>query len=456
MRTRVLSTTTDWRTRLATLDGAACLVALAFVLLVAIRSDHYQWDFQMFRWSADDFVHGVSPYKGKGLSFYHPPLTLYVYRTFLALPRPLACEVWYALKLAALVALVASWRRRFVRLHVHGPTILYFLLAFNAAIYADLVSGNVSIFEQLALWLGFEALLGERYLRFALLLIIVSQIKLIPIFFALLLLIVPVRPRWGWFGGTVLGFGALFLMNAVLQPELLRQFFRASASLDEGICLCNASTLTLIRDVLDRLTHEGHSAQTHVDELIFCVFSALACAASLAVVARYRRNGRPLGSAVLIYFACALLTIIAPRMKVYSYVLLLVPALHLVRMVRQVRTWTASPARVAAPAAVLAMLLIFPQPSSSLPMPIRVVFELFHLYMPLIAAFLVWLGYARVLARGEWPRTQSEMKRLLTDGAAAVVETRTSDEPAPVGAVHPLADLARSVELLPELEGEAR
>jgi hypothetical protein len=322
------------------------------------------------------------------LSFYHPPITLYAYRLFLFFPQPIAYELWCALKVCALVALLSLWSRHFLRLPIDSFTIVYFLLAFNSAIYCDLVAGNVSIFEQLALWAGFRALMGGRYVRFCILLVVVAQLKLTPLFFAVLLLFVPERPQWFWFAGCLAGFVALFSLNHVLQPVLLKEFFHAVSGLDEGIADGNAATLTLIRDVVDRALGYGTSAATRLDEGIFCAVALAIGVPSLAVVLRHRSAAVGRDPKLLIYFACVLFAVLSPRMKNYSYILLLMPTLHLLRVV-----WGRAVAPVVL--SVLVVAVLYPQADSLL--PIRVAFELLYFYMPLVAAFVVWLGYLRLL-----------------------------------------------------------
>jgi hypothetical protein len=72
--------------RIKLLQAFALLVAFGLMALIAIRWNSYQWDFNMFYGSATDFLQGTSPYRGKGLSFYHPPLTLYLYGLFAQFP----------------------------------------------------------------------------------------------------------------------------------------------------------------------------------------------------------------------------------------------------------------------------------------------------------------------------------------------------------------------------------
>jgi hypothetical protein len=369
------------------LQAFALLVAFGLMALVAIRWNSYQWDFQMFYGSATDFLQGTSPYRGKGLSFYHPPLTLYLYELFAHLPRNLAYELWLALKIAALSALFLIWNRHFLKLDLAWTTVVYFILAYNATIYADLVSGNISIFEQLGLWIGFAALLQGGYALFSLCVVLVAQFKLTPIFFAVLLLLAPKRPQWLWFAVCVVGFVAVFLLNLLFQPALLHDFFTAAAALDERGA--NApGTLALIRDVFDRIGGPGFSERTHVDEAIFVIAALAVGVSSLAVVVRHRSANAEPNSKLIVYFACLAYALAVPRMKTYSYILLLIPTLALIYIL---------PRRALVPAACAALVALVVFPLDSL--PFRSLSQLLYEYMPLAAALGTWVGFHYILKR---------------------------------------------------------
>jgi len=378
------------RIGLLTAQTVAVLVALALVALIAVRWQSYQWDFYMFYGSATEFLQGASPYRGRGLSFYHPPLTLYLYGLFARLPFPLAYELWLALKVVALGALFLIWNHRFLQLDFAWMTTVYFILAYNGTIYSDLVSGNVSLFEQLGLWIGFAALLQGRYALFSVCIILVAQFKLTPVFFAVLLLLVPKRPQWQWFAACALGFVAVFLLNLLFQPALLVDFFAAAAALDERGAQ-SPGTLALIRDVFDRIGGSNYSERARADEAAFVIAALVIGAVSLAAVVRHRLTGAEPDSKLIVYFACVAYALAVPRMKSYSYILLLIPTLALICNL---------PRRTLVPAAgaVLVALVLFPLGGSLL--PFRSLSQLFYEYMPLAAAFAVWVGLHQLL-KGE-------------------------------------------------------
>jgi hypothetical protein len=381
-----------WRERthlLTAADRIALGFAVALVALVAVRWRNYQWDFYMFYGSAVDAMHGLSPYRGSGLSFYHPPLALLLYGLFVRLPFPVAYELWLALKLAALGGLFLVWKRHFIRLDAGWRTTLYFILAYNGTIYSDLVAGNVSTFEQLGLWLGFAALLEGRYARFCALLILVAQFKLTPILFASLFLIVPVRPQWRWFAICLAGFALIFSLNYLAAPVLMRDFLRVAPALDERGTLAPGA-LAFIRDLLDSVYGAGFSDATHTDEALFVLGVTAVALLSLLTVVRGRRRGvGALNPKVTIYFTCVAYAIAVPRMRVYSYILLLVPTLYLLRAFAP--RW-----RVPVAAATIWLLVLFPHSNSLLPM--RSLSHFLYQYLPLAAAVGVWLGLRQMLS----------------------------------------------------------
>jgi hypothetical protein len=145
--------------------------------------------------------------------------------------------------------------------------------------------------------------------------------------------------------------------------------------------------LAFVRDVFDLARGFHYSAGTRADELVFITLAVAVSAVSLFAVVRYRRT-TPQDPKVIIYLACLAYCLLVPRLKSYSYILLLIPTLQLFRML---------PRRVLVPAAVaaLAAMVVFPHGNSLL--PFHSLAELFYEYLPLAAAFGVWLGYLVVV-----------------------------------------------------------
>jgi hypothetical protein len=254
----------------------------------------------------------------------------------------------------------------------------------------------VSLFEQCGLWFGFAALLERRYALFCACVILVAQFKLTPIFFALLLLVAPARPQWKWFTVCCAGFAAVFSLNFVLQPALLHDFLNVAPALDERGTLA-PGTLAFIRDVFD-LFGAHFSDRTRADEASFLITALAVGGFSVLAIARHRRNVPEPNAKAIIYFACLAYVLMIPRMKAYSFILLLIPTLYLLR---------ALPRRTLVPAVVatLAGMVMFPHGTSLF--PFRLLSQLFYAYLPLVAAFSLWLVFRGALKNEQDPAGDS-------------------------------------------------
>jgi hypothetical protein len=362
---------------------AAVLLAAGLVLLIAVRWRNYQWDFAMFRWSASDYLVGKDPYRGEGLSFFHPPIFLPFYSLFARIPYRVGYELWLAAKMVCLTALLLVWNRYFVRLRPAWPTILFFVFAFNGAIYADLVSGNVSLFEQSLIWLGFALMLKERYAASALCIALSAQWKVTPLFLLSALMFAP-KPQWAAMVAGLAAFGGLFSLNLLVHPDLFTRFRQVVPLLDER-APDNPCTLALLRDIADMLGRAGVHVPSAAVMAVYCAISLGIVTVSAAYLLRRRREGRCPDLAMVCLFLCVVLALISPRFKTYSYILVLVPTLYALR---------ARPRQLVPLIAVFAFIT-----GSDSTLPFRSVLGLLAGYTSLFAVLALWGWYVREIAR---------------------------------------------------------
>jgi hypothetical protein len=323
--------------RRATLSKVAGLVGLVlagtFIFRIVARPDRNQWDLKIYRAAAQALHQGLDPYDpavlsrldpgSRGLPFVYPPLTLYAFLPLTLLPAGAAYYLWLAAKLLALALLLWVWHRAFVPLRPMGLCLLFLLYAFCSALPIDLRVGNVSVFEQLGLWLAFSQLLRGRAWLFAALVVLAAQLKLLPAAFLVLLLVYWDRPRWGPFFASAAVFLGTLAANRFLHPEMFSRFWALASGLDERGAV-NPCSLALIREV----TREWRGMPGWVPVAIYAAFSAGIVIASARACRAHRAKLRtPLG----VFFACATYALVAPRFKDYSYILLFAPALHVLR-----------------------------------------------------------------------------------------------------------------------------
>jgi hypothetical protein len=239
------------------LEAWAAVVVLAALVQIVGKLHVYQWDVMVYWWGGRAFAHGASPYgpipqQPEYLHFVYPPLVAALFAPLAVLTVSAAKVLWLALKLAAFLATVRLWRRRIGTEQSAVPPLFYFTFAFGSAALVDFTAGNVAVFEQLLLWLGFAALLSRRWWTFALVVVVAAQPKLTPVFFLGLLLVIDERPRWAPFLGGSLLFALSVGANAVVLPGQTREFLASISALGER-GWGDPSMLGVMEDLVDQL-----------------------------------------------------------------------------------------------------------------------------------------------------------------------------------------------------------
>jgi hypothetical protein len=376
------------------LEGWAAVVVLAALWQIVGKLHVYQWDVMVYWWGGRAFAHGASPYgpipqQPEYLHFVYPPLVAAVFAPLSVLNVSATKVLWLVLKLAAFLATVRLWRRRIGREQDAVPALFYFTFAFGSAVLVDVTSGNIAIFEQLLLWLGFAALLSGRSWTFTLLVVIAAQAKLTPVFFLGLLLVIDERPRWGPFIGGSLLFALGLGANAVLMPGQTREFLASISALGER-GWGDPSMLGMMEDLVDQL----RGLRLPIPAATAHVLYLAAIATVLSLTVRWWRASRAAGRHDPLLVVLVTLTVYAlvmPRMKDYSYVALLPVGWYVLAMHRQV---TAS-------LAVLAVLVPRPVPQLKLWLPLV---PQVYTYAPLLAALVLW---SMLTARASTPAAAS-------------------------------------------------
>jgi hypothetical protein len=362
------------------LEAWAGVVVLAALWQILGKLHVYQWDVGVYWWGGSAFAHGVSPYgpiprAPEYLHFVYPPLVAAVFAPFSVLNLSATKVLWFLLKVGAFVATIRIWRRR-IGVDQHAvPALFFFTFAFGSATLVDFTAGNIAIFEQCLLWLGFAALLSRRWWLFTLLVVVAAQAKLTPIFFLGLLLVVDERPRWAPFAGGALLFAATLGANLVFLPDQCREFLASISTLRER-GWGDPSTLGVMEDLVDQLRGLRVPLPLATAYLLYLA----AVGAVLAQTVRWWRARRAAGSAdplLVVLVTLAVYALVMPRMKDYSYVALLPVGWYVLALHRH----------VAAPLAVLAVLVPRPVPQLKLWLPLV---PQVYTYAPLIAALVLW------------------------------------------------------------------
>ncbi|HKW13921.1 MAG TPA: glycosyltransferase family 87 protein [Candidatus Krumholzibacteria bacterium] len=313
-----------------------CACWLGVFLSVWVRVDGYQWDFKTYFYASRALDRGLNPYQvpalaqvaGEGshpLRFVYPLTALYLMRPLAQLDYATAHRIWLLIKAGAIIGLISLWKRVFLR-DVDWLWILVVgLFAFQAATIWDIKAGNVSTLEQLLLWSGFACLVRGRPVAFAGLVVAAALFKLTLAAFLILLLVSPNRGRRGTFL-----FASAFLLLAVVtagsfagHPGYFRDFVRAASSTPAWL-ESNPSAFGVAVELARRYPAVfGVSAA--IPYALWLLFSGGVLILGRRLIVRALRSQAQF--AVLV--ACFCYALVAPRMMIYSYMILIVPVLGL-------------------------------------------------------------------------------------------------------------------------------
>ncbi|UCC99670.1 MAG: DUF2029 domain-containing protein [Phycisphaerales bacterium] len=354
---------------------------------IAVNSDQRQWDFRTYYYAALTDAAGGNPYDLVELNrrspkltvqpFIYPPPTLVLLKVFATIPFGTAYLIWLFLKVLLAGGLILLWRRYLFPDEGLLTFALFLLLAFGATFYIDLVTGNITIIEQLFLWLGLIFLIRRRPLAFCAAILLASSFKLTPVVFLLLMPLVDAKNSRRYIIGAFAVFVTFIGLAYLLDPGGWEQFFASLALTDEPGRFGNPSTLAFCRDLATSVADKLHvSLPTFIPYLLFglCVCAvAWISWRSLRSVHRHSSEDR---DRIIIFLFCLAFALIMPRFKTYSFVLLLPPAYYVIRRSSHL------------PAFGFLMALV--ALTAYTPFPIKPYLQMFWTYYPLFLTVLIW------------------------------------------------------------------
>lgn len=373
--------------RLPWISVLVWLLAFAPLLQIALHPENFQWDFRLFYSAGLAADAGVDPYDNvlrnavypaPSMEFFYPPITLYLFRLLKYLPYESATLLWIALKLSAFALLLTLWHKKFEPLNAGYPIVLFFVFAYSGTLYLDIAAGNIAIFEQVVVWLGFYFFIERKYLLFGLCIALVSQFKLQPVVLLGLLLIVEERPKWAALSASIAAFLGMLFFNYLLQPDLTRTFL---ARLTSGggnlyeIGVVNPSLLALIQDVVNAVSTRIYQLPDGMARGLYIFLLGQIVAIFLYFFISFRRRNPNYDLRILVYISCFLYAVTAARMKDYSYVICLLPTLAIIRS--QMSRKQLIP--------LIALLVCAPADTSFVPFLSRIS-NYFYDYLPLLLA----------------------------------------------------------------------
>lgn len=301
----------------------------------------HQGDFKLYFPCEQILARGGNPYDASSrMPCLYSPIVLKTLGAPLLRFSPTTAQyLWVFLKLLVVVGLIFLWKRYFFNLSLGVFELIFFALAYGNPFLIDIGAGNISGFEQFFLWSGFAFLLADRPFLFGLCVALAAQAKLTPLLFLSLLLIWK-KPRWSAFLGSLAFFAALFGLNFIFYPHLMDSFFKTlragQGSWWYEVGGINPSSFAFFVQ-LSQLEWPGNLARAATFATILTsgfigILGGLSLWTYIKKIRPYWASDPAMPLKVIFWF-CALYALSMPRFKNYSYILMLVPTLYIVKSI---------------------------------------------------------------------------------------------------------------------------
>lgn len=326
----------------------AIVIAVAgFTILLIGQDTTAQWDFKVYYHAAAAYFQGLNPYDrnvvnefsgGKvSLPFVYSPASLPLLYPLTNLDVAAATELWLILKVVLLVVLTILWIKYFLP-DAYPPLFLFFcLFAYNAAVYVDLLTGNISIVEQLFLWMSFVAFAKQRPAWFILFVALASIFKLAFVAFYVLLFLEPKNRTYAITAALLIvgGILSMYLFDRSMFGEFLTSV-KALAERGAERGAINPSALAAIKDaaaIIGAGTAFAYGTYAFLCILVWFV------AFRLLILLRTNHADLFEFRILSVFMICFAFALTVPRMKTYSYILLLVPSFWIILRTESVKMW---------------------------------------------------------------------------------------------------------------------
>jgi hypothetical protein len=218
--------------------------------------------------------------------------------------------------------------------------LFFSIIAFNAAFIIDLIAGNIATFECLIIWSALYFLLQEKnFYIFCILIIFVSFFKITPILLLFLLVFSKTKKKYFYLSVSLAAFLIIFFLPVIYNPFLFEEYFQALTSLGAEIDPKNPSTFSLIAYLITLMDFFGFISEQGIILISFCCYLGIILLI-LIIFIYWRKNVWDIQKSQFAYLKqrkviiCLFLIVFAlliPRLKDYSYNLLIFPSYYLIR-----------------------------------------------------------------------------------------------------------------------------
>lgn len=299
---------------------------VAIIVISLLGTFEKQHDFHVYYCAAQSFILELNPYDNLNpiyirenviLPFAYLPLTIFLFIPFTLVDYHYAYILFLLIKLIALGMFIYISYHHCVQNDFDKTVfILLFLCGFQNTIIIDLLSGNITIFEQLILWSILLSYQPSTY-KGTIGLLTVSYFK----FYTLAFIIIYMFKKWLSLIKYLFVFVFFILINYWVYPQWYSNFLTNFIHVTHEANKYNIS----LQGIINQISYLFQLQKEPISYLFFAlVFTSL-------TLTTFHLKKISLQKMDYIILSSLTLIIILPRFKDYSYIMALIPAFYVIK-----------------------------------------------------------------------------------------------------------------------------
>jgi len=233
-----------------------------------------------------------------------------------------ALKIFLITKFLFLIGLFLIWFKLFKNLSSSYLFTIFILLGFNSCIYLDIKHGNISIYEQFFIWLGIYFFIQKKYLFFSLFIIITSLFKILPILLLLIYFSNGFKNNIKKIVYSFIAFLFLQLLLFLIARDYYFSFIEANPSNEIG----GSHEPTSYKFFLNVIKSLGGN------NFIFMLISLL-WFLMITLLTFFNLGKNTENQWAKLFIIIVVYALIVPRMKSYSFILLLPAAYYFITQI---------------------------------------------------------------------------------------------------------------------------
>lgn len=225
-----------------------------------------------------------------------------------------ALAVFIGLKVLIAIFLFYIWINYFLKEKYGLIFTIFFIAGFDAGIYIDLKFANISLYEQFFIWLGLYFFLNKKNFMFTACLILASMFKFWPILLLFAYLALDARKNLKYLAIFFVAFAVIQATLYFAMPGLYPSFINSSPITETGGGWNNTSSYLFFKDLF-----AGFNVNGLIPVAVYGTWAAVFAGLTAFFMFKYKGGG----AIARIFFILVAYCLIVPRMKNYSYIMLL-------------------------------------------------------------------------------------------------------------------------------------